>query len=291
MVRRLMALMASILFVAGCTPEKDTAATDGEVSTLTAQTPAGVRVKFEGLVTHVLGDGVERAVVLRVPSHPGTISLPASMKSALETALGSTGNVSCGSTCEVTMDGLAFRIVDSAGNPGGNFRKDQSFSDYVTKLKDVPAPSDLFSRSNLHDEIFASAPPQSHPAFHGYFELGGGVGYATRFKCDGIFRGYSNARPFPRKVYADFDLGPGQILEVRTPTSSDWIRVAELPDGEQLTISNDVYNSVSHFDHYACLSKISQNGQCVKLPEVVKADPNCTQPHADVLGCSNSTWP
>lgn len=262
-------------------------------------TTTPVTVVFEGMVAHVLGGGVTRAIIPRVTGHPRTLIMPVSVKTDFEAAFGTT----CGGSCSAVIDGHAFRVVDMAGNPSSSaFMPSFTFTRAVTKLSAVPSAEAPFaSAADLVPDISEPGPkPASVVA--GFFELIGGKGNAVAFSCGAKFQGQAVFDFFAKSVEVRFDMPAGGAkLQVLKPAhNGDWTRAAtiNLPAaGITITVDNDLKNSLmSHFDNYAMLSiKTSSGGGMVNLPDVV-VDPS-TEPFCDFgglggrPGCSNSQFP
>jgi hypothetical protein len=267
--------------------------TSFETLTATRSVATGLRVQFRGVVTHVLAEGVERAVVPRVPGHARKIFFPGSMKTDIERTFG----VTCSSICEVPFDGFALQIVDASGAVGAAFDSSPKFKSIVTHLKAVPTTEKPFdAKADLNDDVFA-ADPKKGSVVAGYFELAGGKGDAAAWSCPAHFVGEMTYYDWPSAVNVDFKLAAGSKLQVKMAVASGsatWTDVATLTGTPTFIVDNDLPTSkVSHFDSYALLSKKTAAGTSnpVNLPDVVTDGTQCIPSFGDVPGCSNSQWP
>lgn len=249
---------------------------------------AEVHVSFEGMVVHVVGGGVTRAVVPRFDGHQMTITLPASAKRDVERIF---APLECSAVCDVPIDGLAFRIADASGKPLARvFERTNGFRDNVTNLSAVPSADRPFEKKeDLHPDIFASMPVVDS-VVAGYFELAGGVGTAEPFRCGARFEGSAANTAFPAKVNVDFP--SGAMLQVLRAGSSEWQDLAIDGPRVEIAVRNDVPDpDPSHFDMYAMLSVKRKDGRTIDLPRVQMDGSPCIAPAGGIPGCSNSAWP
>ncbi|HUR81186.1 MAG TPA: hypothetical protein VM733_10490 [Thermoanaerobaculia bacterium] len=259
-------------------------------ATTTPAQPTNVTVGFEGMIVHVLGGGVTRAIVPRLGDHQMTITLPASTKADVERIF---APLKCPSVCDVPIDGVAFRIVDGAGRPSPKpFVAGADFSAIVTRLSQVPSPYRPFEKKeDLVPEIFADAPSENN-IVAGYFELGGGVGSAKAFSCTARFEGQSTPSQFPSRVDVAYAMKGGAKLQVLKAGHRDWETIDLREPDVRIAVKNDLPNaSMNHFDMYALLSNKRVDGGFVDLPEVMIDGGRCISAAFGVPGCSESSWP
>jgi hypothetical protein len=248
---------------------------------------AEVHVSFEGMIVHVVGGGVTRAVVPRFDGHQMTITLPASAKRDVERIF----QVECSAVCDVPIDGLAFRIADASGKPLKRaFERTDGFRDNVTSLSAVPSPDKPFEKKeDLHADIFASV-PVANSVVAGYFELAGGIGTAEPFRCAARFEGAATDTAFPAKVNVDFP--NGATLQVLRAGSREWQNIALDGPRVEIAVRNDIPDpDPSHFDMYALLSVKRKNGRLIDLPHVTMNGSPCIVAAFGIPGCTNSSWP
>jgi len=248
-----------------------------------------VRVTFKGLVTHFLGNNVQRAVVLKTMSHKATILFPGALKNEIKAAF---PNATCGTDCEVILKDVGFRIVDSGGTPGTAFSPSPTFDRVVTHLQRVPNAGDTFDQGNIESDVFT--PKSGSQVVAGYFELAGAKDTVEAFNCKGKFHSQGSGMDFPHKVHMDFDVSGDARLETQAAGASGWTLVATLPAGSSFTffVTNDTANAVSHFDEFARFSKKRDgSGNPIDLENVEKVNPRDQCTSGDIPGCSNSQWP
>ncbi|MEO8378870.1 MAG: hypothetical protein ABI779_04320 [Acidobacteriota bacterium] len=259
-------------------------------SPASANAPTNVIVAFEGLIVHVLGGGITRAIVPRMPGHQMTITLPPSAKTDVERIF---APLKCPTVCDVPIDGLAFRIADAQGQPvTAPFTANNDFQSIVTHLSEVPSPDQPFATTDdLIPEIFADH-PYTDSLIAGYFELAGGTASTEAFGCGARFDGNSGYVAFPSKVNVLYTVPNGAMLQVLKAGSDQWEDI--VLNGRMVTIGvkNDLPDSnMSHFDMYAVLSKKRVNGGFVDLPEIHTDGRRCISPAGGLPGCSQSQWP
>jgi hypothetical protein len=255
-------------------------------------TPAStdVVVSFEGMIVHVLGGGVTRAIVPRLSGHQMTLTLPGSAKEDVERVF---APLRCPTVCDVPIDGVAFRIVDGEGRASAApFVPNADFDAIVTKLSAIPSPHKPFEKKeDLVPEIFADA-PVANGIVAGYFELAGGTGTVEAFACGGRFAGQTGYSAFPSKVDVLYRMQGGARLQVRKAGSDTWEEIALGGPIVKLAVRNDIPDSrMSHFDMYALLSTKRVDGRIVDLPEITTDGRNCVAPAGGIPGCSESSWP
>jgi len=254
-----------------------------------SQSSTNVIVAFEGMIVHVLGGGVTRAIVPRMSGHQLTITLPASTKEDVERIF---APLQCPTVCDVPIDGVAFRIVDGSGQPSQTaFTPGAEFQSIVTKLSDVPSPEQPFAtQSDLVPEIFSTGPVANN-LVAGYFELAGGTATTDAFGCGARFEGTSAFAAFPSKVDVLFTM-QGAKLQVMKAGTTQWEDIALSGPIVKIAVKNDIPDSnMSHFDMYALLSTKRVNGNVIDLPEIQTDGMSCISPAGGVPGCSQSQWP
>lgn len=266
------------------------------VLTLTITPAAGaaasstVLVAFEGMIVHVLGGGVSRAVVPRLSGHQRTMTLPPSARKDVERIF---APLRCPTVCDVPIDGVAFRIAGTDGQPlSGPFTPSQEFTSIVTKLSEVPSPEQPFAtKEDLVPEVFADSPVANN-IVAGFFELAGGAGTTEAFACGARFAGQSVFKPFPSTVEVLYTLPDGVVLQVRKAGSAQWESISLEGPLVKIAVRNDIPDSnMSHFDMYAMLSTKRSNGGFVDLPEIDTDGSRCISPAGGIPGCANSVWP
>jgi hypothetical protein len=256
----------------------------------TPTAPTEVTVGFEGMIVHVLGGGVTRAIVPRLGDHQMTITLPASTKADVERIF---APLKCPTVCDVPIDGVAFRIVDGSGQPPRNpFVAGADFNAIVTKLSQVPSPYRPFEKKeDLVPEIFADGPTANN-IVAGYFELAGGVGSAKAFSCTARFEGQSTPSQFPSRVDVAYAMKNGAKLQVLKAGHDEWQTIDLHEPHVKIAVKNDLPDaSMNHFDMYALLSNKRVDGGFVDLPEVMIDGGRCISAAFGVPGCSESAWP
>lgn len=255
-----------------------------------AAAPVDVLVAFEGMIVHVLGGGVTRAIVPRLPGHQLTLTLPASAKTDVERIF---APLRCPTVCDVPIDGVAFRIVDLGGQmPARPFVASADFERIVTRLSTLPSEEKPFAaKEDLVPEIFAASPlPESIVA--GFFELAGGVGTTEPFTCPARFEGTSEYLAFPSKVDVLYAMPQGAKLQARRAGSNSWDDIALSGPLVRIAVKNDIPDALmSHFDMLAALSMKRKGGGFINLPDIHTDGTNCIAAAAGVPGCSNSQWP
>lgn len=255
-----------------------------------ANAPAQVIVSFEGLIVHVLGGGVTRAIIPRMAGHQMTITLPPSAKADVERVF---APLTCPTVCDVPIDGVAFRIANAYGQPVNTpFTANADFQSIVTHLSQVPAANAPFATADdLIPEIFADR-PLANSLVAGYFELAGGTATTEAFGCGGRFAGSDAFTAFPSKADVLYSMPDGAVLQVRQAGSDQWETIALSGPVVKIAVKNDLPDSnMSHFDMYAMLSTKRVNGQIVDLPEIQTDGRRCISPAGVVPGCSQSQWP
>ncbi len=252
-----------------------------------------LNVFFTGMVTFVLSNGAQRAVLPRIGGHHLQIVFPFSMKTQVEATF---KGVKCVVDCPVPFDGRAFRVVDASGNPlPGGFNPSSTFASTVTHLQSVPLPAslkDTFDVKNIEPDVFKD--PQKGSFIAGFFELAGGTGDAQPFTCTAHFQGQAGSHSFPMYVIVNFKLPAGAKLQVFEAGSTGWadlVTLTTLTGPVKVTVDNNMPGPVSHFDDYALLSTKRIGGKPVDLPDVIPDTTNCIPGHGDVPGCSDSQWP
>lgn len=315
MKKLMYALCVVVLLSIACkkneTETTDTSSTSTNTDTTATTEDAraiSVDVKFVGLVCQVWDKsqaGVERAIVLRTPrsgemQHNMNIGLPRESKAdvdKLELPINPIGQCPTDSTCNVLMDGLALRFVDSAGDPlASAFEPNNNFKNFVTHLSTVPHKDKPFEKkSSLVDAVFSPTPKANDPVVAGWFELAGGKGDAEAFACKGKFKNDASDQDFVKVAKVTFALPEGAKLQVFKAGDTQWRNITIPTSRFAITVDNDATMSmnVSHFHEYARLNRNS-----VVLPEVEIADTqDClgdtttTIRRDGVPGCSNSAWP
>jgi len=246
-------------------------------------------VSFVGLNVFVLGNGVERATVLRAGGgHHQQIIFPQAMETTLKAMF---SGVTCsGGRCFVPFDGRAFRVVDASGSPSTTpFVQSKDFKLIVTHLAKVPGVGNAFNQANINSDVFDK--PKKGKFIAGFFELSGGsVDDVIPFTCTAHFDGQApSGQQFPRVVKVKFPLSSSAKLQVFEGGTSGWVDVVTLttlPSPLFFTVDNNVSGAASHFGNYAGVSKSG-----VHLPDVKPDDPKCIEGSGDVAGCSDSQWP
>lgn len=260
-------------------------------TTASTATSTEVLVTFEGIVVHVLGGGVTRAIVPRLAGHQMTITLPPSTKADVERIF---SPLKCPTVCDVPIDGLAFRIVGADGRPPSTpFTASPEFTNVVTKLSEIPAPEQPFAtKEDLVPEIFADA-PVAHNIIAGYFELDGGTATTDVFACGAKFDGQKDFKAFPLKVDVLYTMSKGAVLQVRKAGNTNWEDIPLNGPFARISVRNDLPDSnMSHFDMLSMLStKRDARGGFVDLPEIHTDGTRCISPAGGLPGCTNSAWP
>ncbi len=249
-----------------------------------------VLVAFEGMIVHVLGGGVSRAVVPRLAGHQMTITLPPSTRTDVERIF---APLTCPTVCDVPIDGVAFRIAGADGQPpAGSFAASPEFTNIVTRLSEVPSPEKPFAtKEDLISEIFADG-PVANGIIAGFFELAGGAGTTEAFACGARFAGQTAFKAFPSIVEVVYSMPEGAILQVRKAGSAKWDSISLSGPVVKIAVRNDIPDSnMSHFDMYTMLSTKRSNGGFVDLPEISTDGARCISPAGGIPGCSNSAWP
>lgn len=256
----------------------------------TPAVPTDVIVAFEGMIVHVLGGGVTRAIVPRMSGHQMTITLPPSTKADVERIF---APLKCPTVCDVPIDGVAFRIVDSNGQQASTpFVPNADFQAIVTRLSEVPAPEQPFAtKDDLIPEIFAGG-PIANSLVAGYFELAGGTATTEAFGCAAKFDGSTAFTAFPSKVDVLYAMPNGARLQVQKAGSDRWEEIVLNGPIVKIAVKNDIPDSnMSHFDMYALLSTKRVDGNIIDLPEIRTDGRRCISPAGGVPGCSQSAWP
>jgi hypothetical protein len=259
-------------------------------SVASSATSTEVLVAFEGMIVHVLGGGVTRAIVPRLAGHQMTITLPPSTRDDVERIF---APLKCPTVCDVPIDGVAFRIAGADGQPAAKpFTASAEFSTIVTRLSEVPGPGKPFeTKEDLVAEIFADAPVANN-LVAGFFELAGGTGTTEVFACAAKFAGDSAYKAFPSRVDVVYSMPKGAVLQVRKAGSTNWENIALDGPLSKITVRNDIPDSnMSHFDMYAMLSRKRADGRYIDLPEIQTDGSRCISPAGGIPGCSNSAWP
>jgi hypothetical protein len=260
-------------------------------TTASTATSTEVLVSFEGIVVHVLGGGVTRAIVPRLAGHQMTITLPPSTKADVERIF---SPLKCPTVCDVPIDGLAFRVVGADGRPAPKpFTASPEFTSVVTRLSEIPAPEKPFAtKEDLVPEIFAEG-PVAHNIIAGYFELNGGTATTDAFACGAKFDGQKEFKAFPLKVDVVYTMNDGAVLQVLKAGSSKWEEIPLNGPLTKIAVRNDLPDSnMSHFDMLAMLStKRDAQGGFVDLPEIKTDGTRCISPAGGLPGCTNSAWP
>jgi hypothetical protein len=316
-MKKLMYTLCVVVLLSTACKKNETETTDTSNTTTntdTTTTPTedahaiSVDVEYVGLVCQVWDKsqaGVERAIVLRTPrggprQHNMNIGLPRVSKADVDKLglpINPIGECPAGSTCNVLMDGLAFRFVDSAGNPlASAFEPNDNFKNFVTHLSTVPHKDKPFEKkSSLVDAVFSPTPKANDPVVAGWFELTGGKGDAEPFACKGKFKNDANDQDFVKVAKVTFTLPEGAKLQVFKAGDTQWRNITIPTSRFAITVDNDATDpmNVSHFHEYARLNRSS-----VVLPEVEIADTqDCLGDTTTTIGidgvpgCSNSAWP
>lgn len=302
-----LATLAVVAVVAGCKKEEvatDTAATaesvtDTSASATAFSAPSGsvVKVEFEGLVSHILGQNPKRSVLIKNGFHksvllvkkPTTIGKdPAESKQRLIDALPSGHTVKCSADyCEVApLTGLRIRVADGPTGPlqpspvvpGADF----------TRL--VPGLNHISTMPNVSDILDDDVPSGDFVAF---FDLTGGTLSATPY-CDAAELKKPNGTSLGEIDFARTVLLTGTTSATAQLQFSDdgthWKSVVmNRATVINLRIENNPDNAHSGMPHLALHKSIAKNPATVTdFPAFVSVK-LCRAGTA--VGCSNSAWP
>lgn len=290
--------LAVLAVVTGCRNDEvatTAGVTDTSTTSFTAAGPSLVRVEFDGLISHILGQTPNRAALIDDSFHASALLVykptkigkdPAESQQRLLDALPTGFTASCDPNfCEVTpLKGLLIRIVDGSNGPiqpspvtpGADFN---ILVPRLNKISTMPDVSDLLDDATPTGDFIA------------FFELNGGTLSATPY-CEPAELKKPNGTSL-----GEFDFARTVLLTGTTPTTAQlqfsddgttWksvvmdraavlnLRIENRPD--------QLHAGMPHLDLHKKIAKNPVNDfpsfAAVKLCQAGTA-----------VGCSNSAWP